>query len=122
MARALSIPAPSRQSIVDAVQHAPVNPGGMTLADLADYRAVERAPVCGAYRGNKICSMGPPSSGGVAILQILRDAGTLPRRAICSRDTLSYAHLFTQANRLAFADRTNISAIPVSCACPVEGC
>ena len=59
------------QAIVDKVDHAPVNPGGMKLSDLASYQAREREPVCGAYRGNNVCSMGPPSSGGIAVLQIL---------------------------------------------------
>ena len=43
---------------------APVAPGDMTLADLAGYAAKERQPVCVDYRGDRICGMGPPSSGG----------------------------------------------------------
>ncbi|HET7198733.1 MAG TPA: gamma-glutamyltransferase, partial [Burkholderiales bacterium] len=45
--------------------------GDMTEQDLAAYRALEREPVCGMYRAWRLCSMGPPSSGGVAVLQIL---------------------------------------------------
>ena len=59
------------QAIVDAVHNAPKNQGGMTLADLANYQPKEREPVCGDYRQYHICSMGPPSSGGIAVLQIL---------------------------------------------------
>jgi gamma-glutamyltranspeptidase/glutathione hydrolase len=59
------------QAIVDKVNHAPINPAHMTLADLASYRAKERPPVCGTYRVWRLCSMGPPSSGGVSVLQIL---------------------------------------------------
>ena len=46
-------------------------PGDLAEQDLREYRALEREPVCGPYRGWRICSMGPPSSGGVAVLQIL---------------------------------------------------
>ena len=46
-------------------------PGDLTEDDLRAYRAIERQPVCGPYRGLRLCSMGPPSSGGVAVLQIL---------------------------------------------------
>ena len=62
---------PVARAIVDKVQHAPVNPGGMTLADLKNYVAKERPPVCGTYRSYRLCSMGLPSSGGVAVIQIL---------------------------------------------------
>ena len=99
---------PVAQAIVDKVQHAPVNPRGMTLADLANYRAREREPVCGAYRVYRLCSMGPPSSGGIAVLQILTMLERFPSKDLAP-DTLKGVHLFTQASRLAFADRARIS-------------
>jgi gamma-glutamyltranspeptidase/glutathione hydrolase len=108
------------QSIVDAVQHAPMNQGGMTLADLKAYRPVERPPVCGTYRGDKICSMPPPSSGGVAVLQILATLERFPSSDL-QPNTLSYAQLFTQANRLAFADRNEYVGDPAFVCVPVEG-
>ena len=43
----------------------------MTMADLAGYRAVERQPVSGTYRGYTVVSMPPPSSGGAHIIEIL---------------------------------------------------
>ena len=92
------------QAIVDAVQHAPVNPGGMTLADLAHYAPRELPPVCGSYRQYRLCSMGPPSSGGVGVIQILSMLQRFPSKEIAP-GTLEGAHLFTQASRLAFADR-----------------
>lgn len=95
---------PIAGQIVDAVRHAPRNPGGMTLEDLADYRARERAPVCGPYRQWRVCSMGPPSSGGVAIIQMLGMLQHFPESRL-QPGTLSEAHLFTQASRLAYADR-----------------
>jgi len=92
------------QAIVDKVQHAPVNPGGITLADLAGFKALERPPVCGDYRVWHLCSMGPPSSGGIAIVQILGMLQRFPSSDL-QPNTLSEAHLFTQASRLAYADR-----------------
>lgn len=107
------------QEIVNAVQHAPVNPGGMTRADLADFRARERAPVCGEYRIWRLCSMGPPSSGGIAIVQILGMLQRFPSSQL-QPGTLSLAHLFAQASKLAYADRakylgdTDFVQVPVA--------
>ena len=75
------------QAIVDKVQHAPINQGGMTLADLAGFKALERPPVCGDYREWRLCSMGPPSSGGIAIVQILRHAAAVPLFAASAQYT-----------------------------------
>lgn len=108
------------QHIVDAVQHAPINPGGMTLADLASYHAVERPAVCGPYRQYRLCSMGPPSSGGVAVLQILGMLERFPKTQL-QPDSLSGVHLFTQASRLAFADRAMYLADPDVINVPVAG-
>jgi len=111
---------PIAQAIVDKVQNAPVNRGGMTLADLAHYAPKERAPVCGKYRTYRICSMGPPSSGGISVLQILGMLERFPS-ADLQPDSLSEVHLFSEASRLAFADRAMYMAdsdfIPV----PIDG-
>ena len=106
--------------IVDAVQHAPVNPGGMTLADLSAYHAVERPAVCGTYRAYRLCSMGPPSSGGVAVLQILGMLERFPQSQL-QPNTLSEVELFTQASRLAFADRAMYLGDPDVIHVPVAG-
>ena len=109
------------QAIVDAVQHAPgKNQGGMTLADLAGFQARELDPVCGDYRIWHLCSMGPPSSGGVAIVQIL---GMLQRftASDLTPNSLSETHLFTQASRLAYADRSKYLADPDFVAVPQAG-
>jgi gamma-glutamyltranspeptidase/glutathione hydrolase len=108
------------RDIVDKVQHAPVNPGGMTLADLAHYRAKERAPVCAAYRGERVCSMGPPSSGGIAVLQILNMLERFPAKDL-TPNSLSEIHLFSQASRLAFADRGTYLGDPAFVRVPVRG-
>lgn len=96
---------PIAQAIVDKVDHAPINPGGMTLADLASYQAKERPPVCGTYRAYRLCSMGPPSSGGVSVLQILGMLERFPSKDL-QPNSLSEIHLFSEASRLAFADRS----------------
>ena len=108
------------QAIVDKVQNAPRQKGGMTLADLANYQAKERSPVCGDYRQYRVCSMGPPSSGGIAVLQIL---GMLQRftPAELTPNTVSGAHLFAQASRLAYADRAMYLADPGFVDVPIRG-
>lgn len=107
-------------AIVDKVQHAPRNRGGMTLTDLARYRAVERTPVCGSYRGNRLCSMGPPSSGGVAVLQILGMLERFPSIQL-KPNSLSEVHLVSEAERLAFADRAQYLGDPDAIHVPVSG-
>ena len=108
------------RAIVDKVQQAPVNPGGMTLADLAAYRARERAPVCAFYRGTHVCSMGPPSSGGLSVLQILGMLEHFPSSALAP-NSLSEVHLFSQASRLAFADRVLYMGDPAFVHLPLLG-
>ncbi len=78
--------------------------GGMTAADVNGYVSKEREPVCGRYRGYKVCGMGPPSSGAVAVVQIL---GQLERFDLASlgADNPVTWHLFLESQRLAYADR-----------------
>jgi gamma-glutamyltranspeptidase/glutathione hydrolase len=111
---------PVAAAIVDKVQHAPINRGGMTLADLARYKPVEREPVCGTYRVYRLCSMGPPSSGGVAVLQILGMLERSPASQL-QPDTLSEVHLVSEAERLAFADRAQYLGDPDAIHVPVAG-
>ncbi len=108
------------QAIVDKVRTAPINRAAMTLADLKNYRAVEREPVCGIYRTYKVCSMGPPSSGGIAMLQIL---GMLERfsEAQLKPNSLSEVHLSSEASRLAFADRAKYLGDPDIINVPIAG-
>lgn len=76
----------------------------LTLEDLGGYRVIERAPVCRGYRGYRICGMGPPSSGATGVLQILGilEHTAFARAAPGSADAV---HLFSEAARLAYADR-----------------
>jgi gamma-glutamyltranspeptidase/glutathione hydrolase len=94
-------------------------PGDLTERDLAAYRAIEREPVCGPYRAVRVCSMGPPSSGGIALLQIL---GLLERAGFerAATGSVQAWHLFSEARRLAFADRAKYLGDPDFVRVPVE--
>jgi gamma-glutamyltranspeptidase/glutathione hydrolase len=101
------------QAVVDAVQKAPNRKGDLTLADLAAYRVKSREPLCFPYRRYRVCSMGPPSSGGLAVGQILSivepfDLGTAPAAAANTRAL----HLIAEAEKLAFADRDHYIGDP----------
>ena len=107
------------RDIVAAVRGQEKNPGLMSEADLSGYRAVERSPVCGNYRAYRICGMPPPSSGGVAVLQIL---GMLSRFDMGSQpESRQAVHLMVEAERLAFADRDRYLADPDFETVPLSG-
>ena len=117
----------------DALYHGPIadeiarkvqgnrNPGSLSVADLKGYTAKERTPLCTDYKQWKVCGMPPPSSGGIAIAQILGTLQALQARdsglAIASmrpvkssspaglEPTPEAVHLLAEAGRLAFADR-----------------
>ncbi|HXV26095.1 MAG TPA: gamma-glutamyltransferase [Alphaproteobacteria bacterium] len=106
------------QSVVEAVSAHPERPGRLALGDLSSYRTILRDPVCGPYRVFIVCGMPPPSSGGIAVLQIL---ALLERFPIGQEAPLSpnFAHLFAEAGRLAFADRGRYLADPDHVEVPV---
>lgn len=106
------------RDIVRAVAEAPVNPGGMTLADLAAYQAPLRAPVVGRFRGYTLYGIGPPSSGGIAVLQML---SLLERWPPAPVEPALSIHRFAQATRLAFADRERYLADADFVPVPVQG-
>ncbi|WP_448202781.1 gamma-glutamyltransferase [Azospirillum sp. sgz302134] len=111
---------PIAADIVKAVTGHPTNPGDLTEADLKAYEVKERAPVCGSYRVYTLCGMGPPSSGGVAVLQMLT---MLERKDIGARrnDPAQVAHWFAEAGRLAYADRALYLGDPDFVKVPVKG-
>tara|TARA_B100001059_G_scaffold228757_1_gene260343 strand:+ start:1350 stop:3128 length:1779 start_codon:yes stop_codon:yes gene_type:complete len=92
------------KQIVKAVQKSKIAPGTLTQQDLAHYKSKERDAVCIKYRVYNVCSMAPPSSGGVAVLQML---GLLEHTNISALTPNSEqaVHYFSQASRIAFADR-----------------
>lgn len=99
------------QDIVATANSYEPNPGDLTLADLAGYRIKVREPVCGTYRAYRVCGMPLPSSGGLAVLQIL---GILEPYDIKSMGPVSLwsVHFISEADRLAFADRGVYMADP----------
>ena len=110
------------KEIVIAVQSSEISPGLLSLSDLKNYTSIEREPVCVEYQASdvyKVCSMGPPSSGGITVLQILKllERYNLTEFPVDSAETI---HRYTQAAKLAFADRNRYIAdsdfvdVPVS--------
>lgn len=79
-------------------------PQPMTAADVAGYQAKRREAVCGSYRDYRICSMGPPTSGGIAVLQILGQLERFDLTSLGAENPVTW-HLFLESQRLAYADR-----------------
>ena len=117
------------QAIVAKVQGHPTNPGKLSLSDLAGYQPKKREPLCYDYdaagRQYRICGMPPPSSGAIAIGQILGILGNTQaatkslvtgRGGVAGRTSptpsADWLHLYTDASRLAFADRAQYIGDP----------
>jgi gamma-glutamyltranspeptidase/glutathione hydrolase len=110
---------PIAADIVAAVRNHP-NPGGLSEADLAAYRPAIRQLVCVPYRARRVCGMGPPTSGGVSVGQIL---ALLSRFELAAREpgSAEAAHLLGEAGRLAFADRNLFLADDAHFRVPLRG-
>ncbi|PID69223.1 MAG: gamma-glutamyltransferase [Flavobacteriales bacterium] len=80
------------------------NGGLITKKDLANYQAQELAPITGTYREYDIVSMPPPSSGGVALIEMLNILEGYDLKS-AGHNSAAYLHLLTEAMRRAFADR-----------------
>lgn len=108
------------RDIVAAVQGAGPRPGSLSLADLANYRAMKRDPICGPFRGYQVCGMGPPSAGGIAVAQAL---GILERHKLrpLAPTSVEAVHLISEAERLVFADRNAYVADSDFVFVPVRG-
>ncbi|MEE8333695.1 MAG: gamma-glutamyltransferase [Alphaproteobacteria bacterium] len=111
---------PIAADIAAAVRDGTRYPGIMTTADIAAYRAKARRVLCRPYRAWRVCTMPPPTSGGIAILQIL---GLLERFELSrlAPGSVQAAHLIAEASRLAFADRNLYVADPDFIDVPVAG-
>ncbi|HEY4809187.1 MAG TPA: gamma-glutamyltransferase [Roseiarcus sp.] len=108
---------PVAQKIVEAVNAAG---GRMTIEDLANYRAVERQPVRGTYRGYDVVSMPPPSSGGAHIIEILNILEGFPLAAQGLNSAASL-HELAEAEKLAYADRAAYLGDPDFVKIPLAG-
>jgi gamma-glutamyltranspeptidase/glutathione hydrolase len=94
-----------RGPVAGAIASQQSNGGGLiTLDDLAGYRAIYRPPVRGEFRGYEVISMGPPSSGGILLIEMLNMLETFPLDGL-RPGTPAYIHLLTEIERRAYADR-----------------
>ncbi len=104
---------PTAYKIAAAVQAAG---GVMTVDDLNDYHAIERAPVRGTYRGYDIVSMPPPSSGGVDLIEMLN---VLEGYDLAHEDEAQELHLLVETMKRAYADRALFLGDPDTVSVPV---
>jgi gamma-glutamyltranspeptidase/glutathione hydrolase len=116
------------QAMVGKVR-AHTNAGTLSLGDLASYQPMQRAPLCFDYavallqRSYRVCGMPPPSSGTLAIGQILGLLHTTPganQPLAAGLPSAQWLHLYTEAARLAFADRAQYVADPAFVAAPAD--
>lgn len=97
------------KEIAKTVQTSSIRPGKLSVEDIENYKAVKREPICGQYKKYKICGMAPPSSGGITVFQILKmlERYQFEKYKPNQKEAI---HLFTQASKLAFADRNTYIA------------
>ena len=81
-----------------------LNNGLISHDDLKKYNSVYREPIVGNYRGHTIISMGPPSSGGPLIIQMLNMLENFEVQEM-KRNSTEFVHMLTEIQRLAYADR-----------------
>lgn len=109
-----------RGAIGARVAAAMARDGGLiTAADLAAYKPVERAPVEASYRGFRVLSMPPPSSGGAVLLQVLRVLEAAPVAPL-GHNGAPYLHRLAEALKHAFADRAAVMGDPGFTPVPVD--
>jgi len=107
------------QAMVSAVRQHPSNPGLLQLSDLANYRPLLRQPLCTHYKVTpktyRLCGMPPPSSGMLTIASILGTLDFTPATSLPltgGQPSVDWLHLYSEASRLAFADRAAYVADP----------
>jgi len=107
-------------SIARAIASDMVKNGGLiTLEDLKAYKPIWRTPVCGNFRQAKICSMPPPSSGGVHLLQILNIIGDTNLKSLGWHHP-DAIHLMVEAMKIAYSDRSEYLGDPDFVKVPVQ--
>src|SRR5436305_322286 len=111
---------PNARNIVATVNGAPVNPSKMTLADIASYKVIQRPPVCGTYRGYRICGMAPSSSGGTTVFETLKQLERFNLTALGPNSPVAW-HLIAESMRLAYADREQYIGDPEFVPVPTAG-
>ena len=111
---------PNAQKIVATVNGSAINPSKMTAADIASYKVVQRPPVCGTYRGYKICGMGPSSSGGTTVFETLKQLERFNLTKLGPNSPVAW-HLIAESMRLAYADRELYLGDPAYVPVPTAG-
>ncbi|MBA67447.1 MAG: gamma-glutamyltransferase [Rhizobiales bacterium] len=111
---------PIAADIVRTVREAEGNPGVLSLADFSNYEIKARPPVCVTYRAHDVCGMGPPSSGGLTVGQILKLVEPFDLSGVGAESEESW-RLIGDASRLAFADRERYMADADFVPVPVKG-
>lgn len=107
------------RDVVAAVAATSKVENNITLQDMADYRVKLRPAVCADYRGYDVCGMGPPTSGGLTVGQIL---GILSNYDLKSMGWgTAFVHLYAEAAKLAYADRALYMADPDFVDVPAKG-
>lgn len=127
---AKAIVAKAAQTVGDDAAKTPITPSLMALSDLANYQAKKRDPVCTGYRGTYyVCTMAPPSSGGIAIAQSLGILGQFNLAQYAPTNpaneggvpSVMGVHLVSEAERLAYADRDKYVADTDFVPLPAQG-
>ena len=108
------------RNIVATVNRSPINPSQMTVGDIASYKVVQRAPVCGTYRGYRICGMGPSSSGGTTVFETLKQLERFNLTKLGPNSPVAW-HLIAESMRLAYADREQYLGDPAYVSVPTAG-
>ena len=94
--------------------------GKLTAEDVRGYEAKQRPPVCAPYRTYRVCGMGPPSSGGIAVAQMLGQLERFDLGAL-GPENVTFWHLFLESQRIAYADRELYTGDSDFVDVPVEG-
>jgi gamma-glutamyltranspeptidase/glutathione hydrolase len=106
--------------IAQALDTAEVSPSVMTAAEIEAYQVKQRAPICGTYRAYRICGMGPPSSGAITVLMILKQIERFDMSSMGRQSPVAW-HVLAESERLAYADRGAYIADPDFVSVPIAG-
>ncbi|RLV57858.1 gamma-glutamyltransferase [Parashewanella curva] len=104
------------KKIVEAVKNAG---GNLTMQDFANYKVIERKPIVGTYRGYKVASMPPPSSGGIHLIEMLNVLENFPIKKY-GANSAQTIHVMAETMKRAYADRSEYLGDPSFYKVPVK--
>jgi gamma-glutamyltranspeptidase/glutathione hydrolase len=111
---------PIAQDIAAAVTNASEYPFPMTAEEIAAYRIKPHAPICTTYRQHRVCGVGPSTTGGLTVAMTLRLLEPFDLAGL-GPDSPDAIHLFLEASKLAYADRSRYIGDPDFVPVPVAG-